>query len=110
MKTISAKAGEVKFYIETVGESVESLDSPSTGRKTIPTGATEGLKDLYEEIKILLKNIASDFGSTLNDINKDHQPKKAELKLGFAIDGKVKAWIVTCKSDASLNITFTWEK
>lgn len=111
MKAVKTKIGDIDVLFESSPDMMELIADSNTKGRVIPTSKVQKkTKDIYKDLRNVIKAIAVDFRETISEIEDVNKPNSSELSLGFLLSGELSAWVLTGKSESSINVKFTWEK
>jgi hypothetical protein len=109
MKVIRERIGDADVLIQALDDGgLEGLNFEDEGPALVNTGIEDDIQDAYEKAKTVIKNVATDFGSELDDIRKKTHVKQMELEFSLGFSAQAKAWVVGVKADSALKVKLTW--
>lgn len=109
MKVISDRIGNTNVYIQTLQDPLVVVGDAGGGRATQLTSIDEDLRDAYQRLRSLIKELAQDFGTELQNVAELACPNNVEMEfsLGISAEGKL-VWLVTGKGEFGLKVKLTW--
>lgn len=110
MKVIQEKIGNAEVYIQTLDERIDIVGNSGTERATQATSLEDDIRAAYTKIRLVVRDIAADFGAELKTIGGQVNPKEVpmEFSLGLSAEGKI-VWLVSGKGEFGFKVNITWD-
>ena len=74
MRATWTTIGDTDILIETMDDGLDIVGNTQRGRLTETTGITEDVKEPYDEVKSVIRGIASDIGMKLDSVSAVARP------------------------------------
>lgn len=107
MKILEENIGNTTIAIQAMSDSLEIIGEE--GRATQLTGLADNMEKAYAQVKTLIKEVASDIGAELRDIQTSTRPQKVEMEFQVGLSAQIGPILVYGKSDYLMKIKITWE-
>ena len=108
MQAITTMAGDMEVLLEVVDDHIEIEGDGRTGRQTRTTGIEDRVLDAMAMAKKVVKNIASEFGEGLLDLDLAIRPKLLEMEFNMGFSLEAGKWLVCGKSDFGIKVKLSW--
>jgi hypothetical protein len=108
VKATVAQIGGSTLLIESSISDVEG--SPTLGKYgTQRTGVRKDVRNAYDQLKDLVRDIASDMAESLV-MDVPNGPKEVSIELGLTFSGGANVWVLTASGEVSCTLSMTWDR
>lgn len=111
MKTVPLRIAHKLVLLETIVENVgETAHQQESLRTTIQTGIERKVHDAYMEAKEIISTLATDFSAEFEKLQPNSSPESVEMQVCLGFSAKAGVWVITAGSEATLKMTFKWQR